>query len=215
MSRTQQGVSLVNQFRSYITDIQRVINLLPITTVEATVKQLHKARLKRNQVFVLGNGGSAATASHMACDLGKNTHAPNYPRMRVHALTDSMSFVTAYGNDCGYASVFAEQLAAYVEPGDVIVAISASGNSANVLNAIKVAHHHSAYTIGWSGYDGGKLASMVDLPLVVPCHNIEQIEDFHMILAHMVTMGLRNAVQPPNPFASNDASVSLPTLIPN
>ncbi len=205
----------MNQFRSYLTDIQRVINLLPIATIETTVQQLHKARLKRNQIFILGNGGSAATASHMACDLGKNTHAPDYPRLRVHALTDSMPFVTAYGNDCGYASVFAEQLAAYVEPGDVVLAISASGNSANVLNAITLAHQQSAYTIGWSGYDGGKLASMVELPLVVPCHNIEQIEDFHMILAHMVTMGLRNAVQRPNPFVVNDASVSLPQMIAN
>lgn len=204
----------MNQFRSYMNDIQRVIDLLPVATIEATVKQLHDARLRRAQVFVFGNGGSAATASHMACDIGKNTQANGAPRLRIHALTDSMPFVTAYGNDNGYDAVFAEQLATYIEPGDVVLAISASGNSANVLRAVKVAQQHQAFTIGWSGYDGGALASLVDLPLVVPCHNIEQIEDLHMMLSHMVTMGLRNAVQMPNPFATNGAS-SRPALIAN
>ena len=205
----------MNQFRSYLADIQRVLDLLPVNTIETIVKRLHIARLNRNQIFIIGNGGSAATASHMACDLGKNTHSSDYPRTRVHALTDSTPFITAYGNDCGYESVFAEQLAAYIEPGDVLVAISASGNSANILNAVKLAHKQNVYTIGWSGYDGGELATMADLPLVVPCHNIEQIEDIHMMLSHMVTMGLRNAVQGSNPFATNGAAVSLPTLIAN
>jgi D-sedoheptulose 7-phosphate isomerase len=205
---------MMNQFHSYINDIQRVIDLLPVATVEATVNQLHDARMRRKQIFVFGNGGSAATASHMACDIGKNTQAGSAPRLRIHALTDSMPFVTAYGNDCGYDSVFAEQLANYIEPGDVVLAISASGNSANVLNAVKLAQQHHAFTIGWSGYDGGALATLVDLPLVVPCHNIEQIEDIHMMLSHMVTMGLRNAVQLSNPFATNGAT-SRPTLIAN
>jgi len=205
----------VNQFRSYLVDIQRVLELLPVNTIETAVKRLHIARINRKQIFVLGNGGSAATASHMACDLGKNTHAAEYPRIRVHALTDSTPFLTAYGNDCGYDAVFAEQLAAYIEPEDVLIAISASGNSANVLNAVKLAKQQNVYTIGWSGYDGGQLADMVDLPLVVPCHNIEQIEDIHLMLSHMVTMGLRNAVQGTNPFAANGTPVSLPTLIAN
>ncbi|MEZ4672707.1 MAG: SIS domain-containing protein [Caldilineaceae bacterium] len=205
----------MNQFRSYISDVQRVIDLLPVDIIESMVERLHHARLQRKQIFVMGNGGSAATASHMACDLGKNTNAAEYPLIRIHALTDSMPFFSALGNDCGYDSVFAEQLANYIDPGDIVIAISASGNSANVLKAIKLAHQHNAFTIGWSGYDGGKLASLVDLPLVVPCHNIEQIEDIHMMLAHMVTMGLRNAVQRPNPFVANGKAVSLPTLISN
>ncbi|MCB0061172.1 MAG: SIS domain-containing protein [Caldilineaceae bacterium] len=205
----------MNQFRSYMSDIQRTIDRLPIQSIETVVERLHGARMKRQQIFVMGNGGSAATASHMACDLGKNTIAPNTPRIRIHALTDNMSFFSAYGNDCGYESVFAEQLANYVEANDVVIAISASGNSANVLNAVKLAREHGAYTIGWSGYDGGKLAHLVDLPIVVPSHNIEQIEDIHMMLSHMVTMALRNAVQKPHLFAVNGSATPLPTLIAN
>lgn len=204
----------MNQFRSYISDMQRTMDRLPIGRIESMAQRLHTARMERKQIFVMGNGGSAATASHMACDLGKNTLAPDYPRIRIHALTDNMPFFSAYGNDCGYESVFAEQLANYVEPDDVVVAISASGNSANVLNAIRLAQQHGAFTIGWSGYDGGKLAHMVDLPLVVPSHNIEQIEDIHMMLSHMVTMALRNAVQKPHLFTAN-GSAPLPTLIAN
>ena len=208
----------MNQFRSYMVDIQQVINLLPIHTIEATVERLHEARLTRKQIFVMGNGGSAATASHMGCDLAKNTLGANFPRPRVHALSDSTPLITAYGNDCGYDAIFAEELSNFIEPGDVVLAISASGNSANVLKAIELANQHDAYTIGWSGYDGGQLATLVDLPLVVPCHNIEQIEDIHMMLAHMVTMGVRNAVQKHHPFTTNsnaNGAVVLPTLIAN
>ncbi len=205
----------MNQYNEYIKAVQRTIELLPIQAIEAVVQRIHIARLDRKQVFVMGNGGSAATASHMACDLGKNTVAPDHPRIRIHALTDSMPFFSAYGNDCGYESVFAEQLKTYVEPDDVVVAISASGNSANVLKAVQLAQAHNAYTIGWSGYDGGTLAQMVDLSIVVPCHNIEQIEDIHVMLSHMVTMGLRNAVQKVNPFATNGVKAPRPSLIAN
>lgn len=208
----------MNQFRNYIVDIQRVVNRLPIHKIEATVERLVEARLARKQIFVMGNGGSAATASHLGCDLGKNTHSGHAPRMRVHALTDSTPLITAYGNDCGYESIFAEQLANFVEAGDLVLAISASGNSANVLNAIDLAKQHGAYTIGWSGYDGGALAAMVDLPLVVPCHNIEQIEDIHMMLSHMVTMGVRNATQTHQTFDANNKTngvSAFPTLIAN
>lgn len=205
----------MNQFQSYITDVQRTIGRLPIEAIESVAQRLHAARMKRKQIFVMGNGGSAATASHMACDLGKNTIAPDCPRIRIHALTDNMPFFSAYGNDCGYESVFAEQLANYIEPDDVVIAISASGNSANVLNAIRLAQQHHAFTIGWSGYDGGKLAHLVDLPIVVPSHNIEQIEDIHMMLSHMITTALRNAVQKSPLFAVNGSGTPLPTLIAN
>jgi len=208
----------MNQFRTYIVDIQQVIDRLPIHKIEATVARLHEARLARKQIFVMGNGGSAATASHLGCDLNKNTQSSHYPRLRVHALTDSTPLITAYGNDCGYESIFAEQLANFVDAGDLVLAISASGNSANVLNAIDLAQKQGAYTIGWSGYDGGELADRVDLPVVVPCHNIEQIEDIHMMLSHMITMGVRNAAQKHQSFGVNgrtNSTASIPTLIAN
>jgi D-sedoheptulose 7-phosphate isomerase len=146
-------------------------------------------------VIIMGNGGSAATASHMACDLGKNTVIPGRPRFRVMALTDSMALITAYANDLGYENVFAEQLTNLVRPGDIVVGISTSGNSPNVLRAIELARQAGAITIGWTGYDGGKLAQMVDVPVVVPNHCVEQLEDVHLMLEHMVTAALRQAIQ--------------------
>lgn len=184
---------MINQYRSYTTDIQRTLGLLPWELIEETVQRLHYARLHGKQVFVIGNGGSAATATHFACDLGKNIVVSHLPRLRVQSLTDNMAFFSACANDYGYESVFAEQLANLVQPGDTLIALSASGNSPNVLRAIEFAQRCDAFTIGWSGYEGGQLAKLADLAIVVPNDCIEQIEDVHMILAHMVTVALRQA----------------------
>lgn len=178
-------------YQQYAADVKRTLDHLPWSTIDQIVQLLHEARLKGQRVFVAGNGGSASTASHMACDLNKNTVAPGIPRFRVIALTDSMALFSACANDCGYENVFAEQLANFVQPGDVLVAISASGNSQNVLNAVELARANQATTIGWSGYEGGKLAEQVDISVVVPNHCIEQIEDFHLMLEHIVTSALR------------------------
>jgi D-sedoheptulose 7-phosphate isomerase len=106
-----------------------------------------------------------------------------------------MAFFSACANDYGYDTVFAEQLTNFIQPEDVVLAISASGNSANVLKAVQVARAGGAFTIGWSGYQGGKLAKMVDLPIVIPSDSIEQIEDIHLMMAHMVTVSVRQAAQ--------------------
>jgi D-sedoheptulose 7-phosphate isomerase len=182
---------MINHHRTYIAEIQRTLDLLPWSLIEEVVEALHNARLNGRQIFIMGNGGSAATASHFACDLGKNIVVPHLPRLRVQSLTDNMAFFSACANDYGYESVFAEQLANLLQPGDLVIAISASGNSANVLRAIEFAQRCDAFTIGWSGYEGGQLARLADLALVVPNHCIEQIEDVHLILGHMVTVALR------------------------
>ncbi len=182
-----------NQYRTYIADVQHTLDLLPWALIEGMVDQLQRARLSGKQIFIIGNGGSAATASHFACDLGKNIVAPHLPRVRVQSLTDNMAFFSACANDYGYESVFAEQLANLLQPNDLVIAISASGNSLNILKAIEFAKNCHAFTIGWSGYAGGQLAQLADLAIVVPNDCIEQIEDVHMILAHMVTVALRQA----------------------
>jgi len=194
-------------YEQYATAIKQTLDQLPWRAIDTMVELLHDARLKRQQVFVVGNGGSASTASHMACDLNKNTVAPAVPRFRVMALTDSMALFSACANDCGYEQVFAEQLANFVGPDDVLVAISASGNSQNVLNAVELARNSGATTIGWSGYAGGKLAHMVDVPIVVPNHCIEQIEDLHLMLEHIVTTALRERAQ-------NAVAIENPPLTP-
>lgn len=200
----------VEQYRTYIVDIKRTMDALALELIEATVEQIHLARVNQRQVFIMGNGGSAATASHFACDLGKNTVMAGVPRLRVQALNDNMAFFSACANDYGYDTVFAEQLTNFVQPEDVVLAISASGNSANVLKAVQVARTCGAFTIGWSGYQGGKLAKLVDLPLVVPSDSIEQIEDMHLMMAHMVTVSVRKAAQ--NGFLIN-SDQPIPTVI--
>lgn len=183
------------QYRTYLGDLKRTMDLLALELIEATVEQIHLARINQRQLFIMGNGGSAATASHLACDLGKNTVMAGFPRLRVQALNDNMAFFSACANDYGYDTVFAEQLANLVQPDDVVLAISTSGNSANVLKAVQVARACGAFTIGWSGYQGGKLAKMVDLPIIIPSDTIEQIEDIHLMMAHMVTISVRKAAQ--------------------
>jgi D-sedoheptulose 7-phosphate isomerase len=185
----------VEQYRTYVGNLKRTLDALPLELIEATVEQIHLARVNQRQVFIMGNGGSAATASHFACDLGKNTVMAGFPRLRVQSLNDNMAFFSACANDYGYDSVFAEQLTNFIQPEDVVLAISASGNSANVLKAVQVARAGGAFTIGWSGYQGGKLAKMVDLPIVIPSDSIEQIEDIHLMMAHMVTVSVRQAAQ--------------------
>lgn len=180
--------------RQYAVELQESLGNLPLSAVNMAVARLVAAWSDRNQVFIMGNGGSAATALHMAADLSKNTAVPGFPRLRAVTFNDNMALFSALGNDTAYDQVFREQVLTYVDAGDVVVAISASGNSANVLNAVTAARDLGATTIGMSGYYGGKLASMVDIPIVVPNHSIEQIEDLHMMLEHMITASVRASI---------------------
>lgn len=182
-------------YRQYAQDLSGILEQMAWADVEQVVQLLQRAWLAGAQVFVMGNGGSASTASHVACDLSKNTLVPLMPRLRVISLNDNMATFSAYANDNGYESVFAEQLSTLARPNDVVLAISASGNSPNVLKGIEAARSAQATTVGWSGYQGGMLAQMVDIPIVVPSNCIEQIEDLHLILGHMVTTALRQAMQ--------------------
>lgn len=178
---------------SYTTSLKRTLEQLPFESIEKMVDYLHQARLMGKQVFVMGNGGSATTAAHLASDLGKSTITAYAPRFRAIALTDNIAIFSAIANDLGYENVFAEQLLNFVEKGDIVIAISASGNSPNILKAISVAKKYNAFTIGWSGYDGGKLVAKVDLPIIIPNDSIQQIEDVHLILVHMITLALRES----------------------
>jgi D-sedoheptulose 7-phosphate isomerase len=181
---------------NYVLDLKLALDQLPLVQVNNLATRIHQARLAGQRVFVFGNGGSAATASHLACDLGKNTVVAHLPRLRALALTDNMALFSATANDLGYQNVFAEQLVNFIEPNDIVIAISASGNSPNVLEAVALARRSHAYTVGWSGYEGGKLAQLVDLPVVVRSHCIEQIEDIHLVLAHLLTVAVRQQAAP-------------------
>jgi D-sedoheptulose 7-phosphate isomerase len=179
--------------QDYLAHLHYSLARLPFGQIEKVIEALIEAQWSRRTVFILGNGGSAATASHFACDLGKNTAIPGLPRVRVIALTDNAEMITAWANDTAYENVFAEQLRNLVEADDVVISISGSGRSPNVLRAVEVAKQAGAKTIGLTGFDGGLLAGMVDIPVVVPSDSMERIEDVHLILEHVVCTAIRES----------------------
>jgi D-sedoheptulose 7-phosphate isomerase len=181
----------MEQIQSYLTGLQQTLQRLPETSIREVILALHRARHEKRKIFIMGNGGSASTASHFVCDLAKNTRVTGLPDFRVLGLADNMAILSAYGNDEGYHNVFAQQLASLVDAGDIVVAISTSGNSPNVLEAVRVANEAKAQTIGFTGFDGGKLASLVALHVHVPSDRIEQVEDIHLILEHLICSILR------------------------
>jgi D-sedoheptulose 7-phosphate isomerase len=185
----------MNFVKSYIDELKEALDDLSEDVIEQVLDILHVARLDNKQVFILGNGGSASTASHFVCDLGKNTRVKGSPNFRVMGLTDNMALFSALANDEGYENVFAQQLANHIQPGDVVIGISTSGNSPNVVNAIHLANSVGANTIGFTGFDTGKLGSQVDVNLHVPSHSIEQVEDVHLVLEHLITKALREKAQ--------------------
>jgi D-sedoheptulose 7-phosphate isomerase len=185
MSHTGEAIS------AYLTEMQSTLSNLPIDSIERVVHLLREARSQKKRVFLFGNGGSAATASHLACDLAKGTGTNGKPRLRAIALTDNMPLISAWANDSSYDNIFAQQLQDHVEPGDIVIGISGSGKSPNVLNAIKVARSAGAITIGLTGLDGGDLKNLVDLCIVVPDNSIDQVEDVHLMLGHIITSCLR------------------------
>ena len=165
---------------------------LPMRSKEI-VDVLTEARHNGKKVYVMGNGGSASTASHMASDLNKGANRDDAPRFRAIALTDSIPLMMAWANDSSYDDVFIEPLRNHLEKGDVVIGISGSGNSPNVLKAIEYANVSGAITIGLTGFDGGKLAKISKISYTVPSNCMQQVEDVHLILEHMLSMILRDS----------------------
>ena len=176
---------------TYLSDMKGTLSNLPMDDIERVVNLLREARAHKKRVFLFGNGGSAATASHLACDLGKGTNRHGRPRLRVVALTDNVPLISAWANDSSYDNVFAQQLQDEIEPEDIAIAISGSGKSPNVLNGVRVARSAGAITIGLTGFDGGELRTLVDLCIIVPDDSIDQVEDVHLMLGHIVASCLR------------------------
>ncbi|MCD6520925.1 MAG: HAD-IIIA family hydrolase [Anaerolineae bacterium] len=181
--------------RHYMGAVSEVLRELPWEAVEQVVDTLHEARLCRANVFLCGNGGSAATAAHFVNDLNKGANAQGVPRFRAVGLGDNVPLLTAWSNDLHYAEAFAESLRNLARPGDVLIAISCSGNSANVLRAVELARGMGLVTIGLTGMPGGKLAQLVDLAVRVPASSVEQVEDVHMVLEHAIVSALRHRAE--------------------
>ena len=197
--------------RQYYKELKEMLEDLSLTQIRDILYILENAYTIGKRIFIMGNGGSAATASHFALDLAKNTITPGAPRVKAISLTDHVPLITAWSNDTAYENIFAEQLAVMIEPGDVVIGISASGNSQNVINALLLAKETRAFTIGLLGGSGGRMKDLVDAYVLTPGKNIEQEEDGHMILAHIITRHMRQIVRAyPKAFAGLKAESLLP-----
>jgi len=178
--------------QNYISTLQKTMDQLPQHLISEVIHILQNARIQGNQVFIMGNGGSASTASHFVCDLAKNTRHDGLPHFRAIGLADNMEMFSAYANDEGYGNVFSQQLINLIKPGDVVIAISASGNSKNVLNAVDEARKYGVTTIGFTGFDGGYLGQMVDIHIHVQSDIIEHVEDIHLMLEHVIVRTIKD-----------------------
>jgi D-sedoheptulose 7-phosphate isomerase len=189
--------SSLSDYGRYLSELKAVMDNLPLDQVRRAADILFEAYAKDHTVFLFGNGGSAALASHMAADLGKGTHVPGpaalarVKRMKVISVTDNAPTLTAWANDAAYEDVFARQMEPFIGPGDVAFGISGSGNSPNVLRAFERARQVKALTVGFTGYEGGKMKELLDCAIIVPSNNMQQIEDAHLILSHLVFADLR------------------------
>ena len=170
----------------YLQQQKAALDSIPQEAVWRIVERFRAALAEDRQIFVFGNGGSAANASHFITDLGKGSSDKVGKRFRCLSINDNVSWLTALGNDYAYEDVFVRQLENYARAGDLVMAMSVSGNSPNVVKAVEWAKRHGAYTIALVGGKRGRLADLADLPVVIDSHHYGRVEDAHMAICHMV-----------------------------
>lgn len=188
---------ILQYFETYLEQYLSTVRHLPLAGLARATALLEDARRHGRQVFLCGNGGSAATASHLANDLGKGASLLRAHRFRVLALTDNVSWMTALANDLDYSQVFVEQLRNFAEPGDILIAFSGSGESANVLCAVEWANRNGLVTIGFTGRRASRLAAMAQLPLQADSDHMGRIEDAHFLMQHLLGYFLMEQVHDP------------------
>ncbi len=179
----------------YLASVQEAIAGLDRNAIVRVAELLLDARERGNQVFIVGNGGSSSTASHMAADLTRAASGSAGPLLRCRSLTDNVPTLTAWSNDVGYEAAFQLQMEQVIEPGDVLIAISASGQSPNIIAAVDAARKQGASVVGLVGLGGGKLAEIADVSVVVPSDDYGPVEDIHLLLGHLLTTEIRLAAE--------------------
>jgi D-sedoheptulose 7-phosphate isomerase len=185
---------------SYLEALKAAIDALPTDRLAQLGDMLYRAYRNDKQVFTLGNGGSASTASHIAADLAKNTILANMHRFRIASLNDNAAILTALANDLGYENVFSEQLQNLIRAGDLLIAVSGSGNSPNVVKAIRYAQSQCAEVVGILGFDGGRAAQLADVAIIVPSHNYGVVEDVHLIINHILVEHFKTKLAEERPW---------------
>lgn len=179
----------------YVENVQKVLSKVDNVRLAAAIELLENSIAEGRRVYVCGNGGSAAISDHLCCDWTKGTRIANLPALKTHSLVANTAMLTALGNDYGYEKTFSTQVESYGEKGDVLVAISSSGNSPNIVNAVTAAHSRGMTVIGLSGFSGGKLAELSDINLHTAFDNYGLVEDCHQILMHVLSQFLIRKIE--------------------
>ncbi len=190
-----ESINIKSIAKNYFADLKATLDKISLDDIQKIADSILDVYNNDNTVFILGNGGAASTASHMACDLGKgtlkNVYNPYEKRLRVISLTDNVATMTAFANDLSYDDMFTQQLHNLIKPKDILIGISGSGNTPNVIKALMYAKSQGATTIGFLGYTtGGKARSFVDLDITIKSNNYGIIEDLHLMLNHLLTICL-------------------------
>ena len=179
----------------YLSETKIITDLIDRGKICQILDAIYETWSNGARMYLMGNGGSASTASHLVNDFGKCTVVPQKKRFKVIGLTDNASLITALVNDNGFENLYSEQMLNFIEPGDALVGFSAHGGSGkdkagpwsqNLLKAFIIAKEHGVKTIGFSGFDGGAMKDLCDLCVVVPFHNTQHVEDFHLSLGHLI-----------------------------
>lgn len=172
--------------KDYFAGLKKCLDEISIKKVIQIAEIVYEAYEKDKQIFIMGNGGSASTASHFACDINKGVSYGLKKRFKVICLNNNIPTMLAYANDISYEDIFVEQMKNFFSRDDLVIGISGSGNSRNVLKAIQFANENGGKTIGLTGFDGGKLAEMAQFSLIIPVNDMQQVEDFHLIVTHIL-----------------------------
>ena len=193
----------INSISQYLEDVKKIADTISKDDINKAIEILNEARLKNKKIFVIGNGGSASTATHFACDLNKYTSVPEKTRFRVISLEDNVPLLTALVNDEGWDSAYHYQLENLMDDGDYLIAVSVHGGSGkdhaamwsqNLLRAAKYVQQRGGKVIGLVGFDGGALRNLADACITVPINSTPHVEGFHLILTHMICSIIREKI---------------------
>ena len=186
--------SITHSAEQYFTALAGILPCIDQASIRRFADVLYDTWWENRRAFIFGNGGSASTAGHYVCDMVKNTAAEGKPRLQVLSLADNLALLTALGNDISYDEIFRYPLASYARTGDVAVAITASGNSPNVLRACEWAREHGLFVVALTGFSGGKVRELCDLHINIPSDNYGIIEDLHLSVNHIVSQMLKTRI---------------------
>lgn len=184
--------------REYLASLREVLDRLDTSVIDRITEAIWRGYEEGRTLFTFGNGGSAALASHFVCDIGKGTVAAGRKRLRAIALTDNVPLMTAWANDTSYGEIFAEQLRDLIHKDDLVLAISGSGNSENVVRGLETAREFGARTMTLTGFSGGRVKALSDICLIVPSDNMQHIEDAHLFSAHAIFTAIRRRMMQTN-----------------